>query len=60
MIKSVLLMKSGSGCICDAKIIIKRSTVLCSFNDFITLANAISKLPEDRSEVPKHVGAFVM
>ena len=27
---------------------------------FITLANAISKLPEDCAEAPKHVGAFVI
>jgi hypothetical protein len=26
----------------------------------ITLANAISKLPEDGAEAPKHVGAFVI
>jgi hypothetical protein len=41
--------------------IIKRSTVLRNFNNFnifITLANAISKLPEDGEEAPKHVRAF--
>jgi len=38
----------------------QRSTVLYNFNNFITLTNTISKLPEDGAEAAKHVGAFVM
>jgi len=38
----------------------KKSTVLCNFNNFITLAKAISKLPEDGAEAPEYLGAFVM
>jgi len=30
------------------------------FYHFITLANAILKLPEDVAEAPKYVGVFVM
>jgi len=30
------------------------------FNNFITLKNAITKLPEDDAEAPKYVGAFVI
>jgi hypothetical protein len=43
--------------------IIKHSTVLCNinnFNIFVTLANAISKLPADGVEALKHEGAFVI
>jgi hypothetical protein len=60
MIKSVLLIKCGTGYMCNSKAIIKRSNVLHNFNNFITSANAISKLPEDGAEAPKHVRAFVM
>ena len=60
MTKFALLIKCGSGCICNSKVTIKRSTLLCNFKNFITLANAISKLPEDGAETPKHIGAFVM
>jgi len=43
--------------------LIQRSTVLCNFNNFnvfISLVDAISKLPVDGTEAPKHVGAFVI
>jgi len=43
--------------------IIQRSTVLCNFNNlniFLTLADTMSKLPEDGAEAPKHVGTFVI
>ena len=36
------------------------SMLLHHLQGAVTLANAISKLPEDGAEVPKHVGAFVV
>jgi hypothetical protein len=39
---------------------IQRSTALSNLNNFMTLGNAISKLPEDGAETPKHVAAFVV
>ena len=42
---------------------IQPSTLLCNFNNFnsfLTLANTISKLPEDGAEAPKHVRALVI
>jgi hypothetical protein len=43
--------------------IIQCTTLLCNFNNFnnfSTLANAISNLQVDGAETPKHVGAYVI
>jgi len=39
---------------------IQRPTALCNFNNLITIANTIYKLPENGVEAQKYVGAFVM
>jgi hypothetical protein len=58
----MLLIKCGSGCICNSMSCFGASGVLVGsefyISYFITLANAISKLPKDGTETPKHVGAI--
>ena len=55
--------KQESGFAYAATTTILQTLQILPYNDLllnITLTNAISKLPEDGEEAPKHVGAFVI